>query len=272
VVCKLWIGYTALHSVTLLAYISYQMVDGLSNSDIEETPEELIITFAYLLIYKAYAIYVALKFIAEIKQFGGLNGTLIHLSDKEVEEFLYGTLGSAQEAKRGQTGNEVERRGSLPPPPAPLRTAYDKTYEISLDQLEIGRDILPIRIAEAVEQVANETVFLSDPVLLGRGKYGTIHPGHLRVPTETAPNSNDSKTGENGTSTVIQYEKKRVAVKTLENAEVDSIYFRALLSELKIMIYLGEHPNIVRLIGVCTAQIRKSKAKRSDLVLLPYLT
>jgi hypothetical protein len=36
-------------------------------------------------------------------------------------------------------------------------------------------------------------------------------------------------------------------------------YFKTLLSEVKIMAYIGKHPNIVTLVGACTQNIRKSK-------------
>ena len=47
------------------------------------------------------------------------------------------------------------------------------------------------------------------------------------------------------------------AVKTTRS-NVDLDYFRALLSEVKIMSLIGKHPNIVNLIGACTGNIRKS--------------
>ena len=50
------------------------------------------------------------------------------------------------------------------------------------------------------------------------------------------------------------------AVKTTRS-NVDLDYFRALLSEVKIMSFIGKHPNVVNLIGACTANIGKSKGK-----------
>lgn len=35
-------------------------------------------------------------------------------------------------------------------------------------------------------------------------------------------------------------------------------FFKALLSELKIMTYLDKHENLVNLIGACTQNIQKS--------------
>jgi len=47
-----------------------------------------------------------------------------------------------------------------------------------------------------------------------------------------------------------------VAVKTVQrNAEKQ--YLKALLSELKIMIHLGKHENIVPIIGACTKDLKR---------------
>ncbi|CAG7666341.1 unnamed protein product, partial [Allacma fusca] len=53
-----------------------------------------------------------------------------------------------------------------------------------------------------------------------------------------------------------KYLKEEVAVKTtLPNAEVS--YFKALLSELKVMAYIGSHENVVRFFGASTGRIRE---------------
>ena len=45
-----------------------------------------------------------------------------------------------------------------------------------------------------------------------------------------------------------------VAVKTLkENPELEKL--NALMSELKILIYIGNHPNLVNLLGACTGRL-----------------
>lgn len=49
-----------------------------------------------------------------------------------------------------------------------------------------------------------------------------------------------------------------VAVKTIRPA-ADLIYFKSLLTELKILQFIGCHSNIVNLIGANTANINKSK-------------
>jgi len=47
------------------------------------------------------------------------------------------------------------------------------------------------------------------------------------------------------------------AFKTVK-PEADISYFKAILSELKILIYLGEHESIVKLIGAWTENIKES--------------
>lgn len=49
-----------------------------------------------------------------------------------------------------------------------------------------------------------------------------------------------------------------VAVKMVKKNAEDS-YLRALVSELKIMVHLGKHLNVVNLIGACTKHVAKSK-------------
>lgn len=49
-----------------------------------------------------------------------------------------------------------------------------------------------------------------------------------------------------------------VAVKIV-NPNADGCYFRSLLSELKILTYIGQHEHIVNLIGACTNEIRQRK-------------
>jgi hypothetical protein len=51
-------------------------------------------------------------------------------------------------------------------------------------------------------------------------------------------------------------EDKQIAIKTLKrNADVN--YLRSLLTELKVMIYLKDHPNIVNLVGANTKHLKR---------------
>lgn len=51
-----------------------------------------------------------------------------------------------------------------------------------------------------------------------------------------------------------------VAVKMVKRG-ADSLYIKALASELKIMIHLGRHLNVVNLLGACTRDIHKSNRR-----------
>jgi len=53
-------------------------------------------------------------------------------------------------------------------------------------------------------------------------------------------------------------EKIEVAVKMSKPLDNGIDMFKALLSELKIMTYIGRHDNIVNLVGACTQNIQKS--------------
>ena len=52
--------------------------------------------------------------------------------------------------------------------------------------------------------------------------------------------------------------KMTVAVK-MAKRQNDSLSVRALASELKIMIYLGQHRNVVNLMGACTKNLIKGE-------------
>lgn len=51
-----------------------------------------------------------------------------------------------------------------------------------------------------------------------------------------------------------------VAVKMVK-PNSDESHFKALMSELKIMIHLGQHVNVVNLLGACTKQLVKKRTK-----------
>jgi FMS-like tyrosine kinase 1 len=74
--------------------------------------------------------------------------------------------------------------------------------------------------------------FETDNEELGHGYYGVVFKGRI---------------GE-----------KVVAAKTV-HANVDKCALLALLSELKIMIYLGKHTNLVQLVGACTEFLREGR-------------
>jgi FMS-like tyrosine kinase 1 len=52
--------------------------------------------------------------------------------------------------------------------------------------------------------------------------------------------------------------KSTVAVKMVKR-NADRTYIKALASELKIMVHLGKHLNVVNLLGACTKSLAKSE-------------
>lgn len=53
-------------------------------------------------------------------------------------------------------------------------------------------------------------------------------------------------------------ETTEVAVKMVKKT-ADNMYIKALATELKIMVHLGKHVNIVNLLGACTKNVGKRK-------------
>lgn len=53
-------------------------------------------------------------------------------------------------------------------------------------------------------------------------------------------------------------ETTMVAVKMVKR-QADATYIKALASELKIMVHLGKHLNVVNLLGACTKNVAKRK-------------
>lgn len=58
---------------------------------------------------------------------------------------------------------------------------------------------------------------------------------------------------------IIISKQKPVAIK-ISKPSADVTLFKSLLSEVKIMIYIGVHENVVGLVGVCTEGIRNRKS------------
>lgn len=54
-----------------------------------------------------------------------------------------------------------------------------------------------------------------------------------------------------------------VAVKMVHQY-ADTTQIRALASELKVMIYIGNHVNVLNLLGACTENISKSKVHTTE--------
>jgi len=55
----------------------------------------------------------------------------------------------------------------------------------------------------------------------------------------------------------LSYLDDDVAIK-IPKTSLDVLSFKTLLTEIKIMIFIGEHPNILRFLGASTSQIDNS--------------
>lgn len=58
---------------------------------------------------------------------------------------------------------------------------------------------------------------------------------------------------------IIQGEAKSIVAVKVVKKNADDSYIKALASELKIMVHLGRHINVVNLLGACTKNVAKSK-------------
>ncbi len=85
--------------------------------------------------------------------------------------------------------------------------------------------------------------FVDPGAILGTGEFGIVYKGKLDVGQESAP----STSSKNQTT---------VAIKTVnQTSGLNGI--RSLLKEVKVMLYMGQHNNIAKLIGCCTDKIRE---------------
>ena len=62
---------------------------------------------------------------------------------------------------------------------------------------------------------------------------------------------------------------KTVAVKMLPSKTNDAA-LKDLVSELKVLIYLGSHLNVLNLLGACTKRIHKGRTRRSKKLLFKF--
>lgn len=69
---------------------------------------------------------------------------------------------------------------------------------------------------------------------------------------------------------VVEEEATTVAVKMVKRT-ADHTFIKALASELKIMVHLGKHVNVVNLLGACTKNVTKRK-KTQNILFSTYLT
>lgn len=65
---------------------------------------------------------------------------------------------------------------------------------------------------------------------------------------------------------IVNYEDESTVAVKMVKKQADNEVMKALVSELKIMIHLGQHLNVVNLLGACTKNI----AKRELMVIVEY--
>ncbi|CAG7734448.1 unnamed protein product, partial [Allacma fusca] len=82
-------------------------------------------------------------------------------------------------------------------------------------------------------EISHKRFQIDKTCILGGGEYGKVYKGLL--------------------------DGKPVAVKTVKDEE-DSSYLKSLLSELKVMNYVGSHPNLIKLLGAYTKHLETGKA------------
>lgn len=83
---------------------------------------------------------------------------------------------------------------------------------------------------------------------LGSGEFGVVYKGYV--------SGVNLKPEENSQTYVDSTRQVPVAVKTLRaNSEIQ--YLRSMLKEVKVMMYVGKHANVVQMMGCCTENLRK---------------
>jgi hypothetical protein len=92
------------------------------------------------------------------------------------------------------------------------------------------------------------TFWIDNSLVLGKGQCGTVYKGKILGEEDTV-----------------------VAFKTTD-AFSSIIDVKNLLSEIKIMSYIGEHENIVCLLGACTEKLEKGSHLRLLLFRMKMLT
>jgi len=98
----------------------------------------------------------------------------------------------------------------------------------------------------------NNTITITDyQNLLGFGEFGKVYRGRINSANGSLHYANISSNYQNCSSL-------EVAVKTV-GTDVDVEHFKALLSEIKILIHIGAHRNIVTIVAACTQNIRQRK-------------
>lgn len=119
-----------------------------------------------------------------------------------------------------------------------LELPYDDRFEVVKDKWIIGNHWRPAPTNCYSESYKNTRPKIADDKLLGQGAFGFVRKGAVEL---------------------VNGKKQVVAIKMLKSSvEIDD--FKGFLTELKIMAFIGYHPNIVSLVAACTQDIEQRKS------------
>ncbi|CAG7731353.1 unnamed protein product [Allacma fusca] len=119
-----------------------------------------------------------------------------------------------------------------------FREGDEKIINNSEDYIGSAQVLIQAQPYNSKYEIPRKHFFVYNHLVLGSGEFGIVVEGAIQLPQD---------------GRMIQ-----VAVKTVR-PNVDLQYFRALLSEVKVMTCIGRHPHIVNIVGACTKDIRKSE-------------
>lgn len=109
---------------------------------------------------------------------------------------------------------------------------YDQKWEFPTENLKLGEG------STIIECLQSFTIRLLIGKQLGSGAFGVVVKAIAKNIVE----------GENETTVAVKMVKKNA----------DNTYIKALASELKIMVHMGKHLNVVNLLGACTKNVVRS--------------
>ncbi len=158
------------------------------------------------------------------------------LSEAEIKEFLEGNVESLRTNDYLDTSELIQ---SIP---------YNPKFEIPKEMIHIGTYLtFYFCLAFLNNIIFNEDEKNGHVVILGSGAFGQVLKGSVQL-----LDNGNNKTALKGMNSID------VAVKTVKH-DMEMLYFKTLLSEVKIMAHIGKHPNIASLVACNTQNIRKRK-------------
>jgi FMS-like tyrosine kinase 1 len=127
---------------------------------------------------------------------------------------------------------------------------YNPNYEYSRENLKLGNNSVNTC------RYSSNVIFINSGRQLGSGAFGRVVRGEATAPLFGASVDFDHSAEEADASNMTI-----VAVKMVKG-NTDLSQIKALMTELKILIHVGKHLNVVNLLGACTSNLNKSKNYR----------